>query len=221
MDTKNKIINSSIKFFLDLGYENTSLSAIAQDVGIKKPSIYYHFKNKEELFALSMSYILESIEEKVEHSIENSYSAKDKIKNICLALIEFNHNLSILINNDYNKPINMINLFHTAANKFPVLKKRINDYYTYLHKTLQNAILTGQKNKEVLKEIDAKFASMEILAQIEGHLFISSLFSHYDTNSIHQSIFNIISNLLTNNEPSKKFFKHKTKTKTLSLNTKW
>jgi len=219
MDTKNKIINSAIKFFLHLGYDNTSLGAIAEDVGIKKPSIYYHFKNKEDLFILSTSYILESIEEKVTQSIENSYSAKDKIERICLSLIEFNHNLSAQINNDYNKPINMINLFHTAANKFPILKKRINDYYTFLHKTLINAMLTGQKNKEVLKEIDAKSTSMELLAQIEGHLVISSLFSNYDTSSIHQSIFNIISNLLTNNEPSKKFFKHKTKT--LSLNTKW
>lgn len=221
MDTKNKIINSSIKFFLDLGYDNTSLSAIAEDVGIKKPSIYYHFKNKEELFILSMTYILESIEEKVAQSLENSYSTKNKIENICLALIEYNHNLSVLINNNYNKPINMINLFHTAANKFPVLKKRINTYYTYLHKTLKNAIITGQKNKEVRKEIDPKFISIEILAQLEGHLVISSLYSPYDTSSIHQSIFNIIMNLLTSNEPSKKFFKHKTKTKTLSLNTKW
>ena len=101
MDTKSKIINSSIKFFLDLGYENTSLSMIAEDIGIKKPSIYYHFKNKEELFTICTFYILESIEEKVLTSIKNSLTAKNIIENICITLIEYNHNLSALINNDY------------------------------------------------------------------------------------------------------------------------
>ncbi|GGG85320.1 TetR family transcriptional regulator [Paenibacillus radicis (ex Gao et al. 2016)] len=36
--------------FADSGYEGTSMSEIAKAVGIKTPSIYAHFKSKEQLF---------------------------------------------------------------------------------------------------------------------------------------------------------------------------
>ncbi|MET3290267.1 UNVERIFIED_CONTAM: TetR/AcrR family transcriptional repressor of cmeABC operon [Brevibacillus sp. OAP136] len=40
----------SLPLFAKHGYEGASLSDIAQGVGIKKPSIYAHFKGKEDLF---------------------------------------------------------------------------------------------------------------------------------------------------------------------------
>lgn len=40
----------SLKYFSQNGYEGASLAMIADDVGIKKQSIYTHFKGKDELF---------------------------------------------------------------------------------------------------------------------------------------------------------------------------
>ncbi|WP_174727023.1 TetR/AcrR family transcriptional regulator [Mesobacillus harenae] len=50
MDTKSKIREVALKLFADKGYEQTSLSTIASEVGIKTPSIYAFFKSKEDLF---------------------------------------------------------------------------------------------------------------------------------------------------------------------------
>ncbi|TCO77427.1 TetR/AcrR family transcriptional regulator [Marinisporobacter balticus] len=46
----NKIKLVALNLFAKNGYEGTSLSAIAEGVGMKKASIYYHFKSKEDLF---------------------------------------------------------------------------------------------------------------------------------------------------------------------------
>ena len=48
---KEKIIKAAIRLFAKLGYESTSMSGIAKSVGLEKASLYYHFKDKDELFA--------------------------------------------------------------------------------------------------------------------------------------------------------------------------
>lgn len=49
-DNKKLIKDVALELFGQKGYEDTSLAEIAKEVGIKKPSIYNHFRSKEDLF---------------------------------------------------------------------------------------------------------------------------------------------------------------------------
>ena len=46
----NDIKEAALKYFTIHGYEGASLSLIAEEVGMKKQSIYAHFKGKDDLF---------------------------------------------------------------------------------------------------------------------------------------------------------------------------
>ncbi|WP_019122312.1 TetR/AcrR family transcriptional regulator [Brevibacillus massiliensis] len=48
--TANRIKEVALTHFAEHGYEGASLAHIADEVGIKKPSIYAHFKGKDDLF---------------------------------------------------------------------------------------------------------------------------------------------------------------------------
>jgi len=48
-DTKERLIQAALELFSENGYEGTSVDEIAKAVGIKAPSIYAHFKGKEEI----------------------------------------------------------------------------------------------------------------------------------------------------------------------------
>ncbi len=50
METKELILNKSLKLFSDRGYEGVTMRDIAAEVGIKAASIYNHFKGKEDIF---------------------------------------------------------------------------------------------------------------------------------------------------------------------------
>ncbi|GKS10795.1 TetR family transcriptional regulator [Paenibacillus chitinolyticus] len=50
MNTPDRIKAAALDLFASQGYEGTSMANIAEAVGIKTPSIYAHFKGKEELF---------------------------------------------------------------------------------------------------------------------------------------------------------------------------
>ncbi|GIP21826.1 TetR/AcrR family transcriptional regulator [Paenibacillus sp. J22TS3] len=54
---KRKLQKAALLHFARDGYEGASLQHIAQDAGMKKPSIYAHFKGKEELFMSVLSQV--------------------------------------------------------------------------------------------------------------------------------------------------------------------
>ena len=47
--TQEKILQESMRLFLERGYHGTSIDDITRAAGITKGALYWHFKNKEEL----------------------------------------------------------------------------------------------------------------------------------------------------------------------------
>lgn len=49
-NTSEKLIQISMRTFSEMGYYGTSLNNIANELGIKKASLYNYFKSKDELY---------------------------------------------------------------------------------------------------------------------------------------------------------------------------
>ena len=49
-DTKQRILDEALRLFSQSGYDAVSVERIATAVGIKAPSLYKHFKSKQEIF---------------------------------------------------------------------------------------------------------------------------------------------------------------------------
>ena len=49
MTTRDRILDETLTLFAEYGYDGTSVEAIAERVGIKAPSLYNHFKGKEDI----------------------------------------------------------------------------------------------------------------------------------------------------------------------------
>ena len=50
MDTKHRILEEALTLFSEKGYANVYVADIAERVGIKAPSLYKHYKNKQAIF---------------------------------------------------------------------------------------------------------------------------------------------------------------------------
>lgn len=55
----NKIRDVALSHFAKHGYEGASLNEIAKEVGIKKPTIYSHYKGKDDLFLSVVAYVFQ------------------------------------------------------------------------------------------------------------------------------------------------------------------
>ena len=77
--TSNQIKKVALNHFAEKGYEGTSMAHIAADVGIKKQSIYTHFKGKDDLFlqvcsdvfADELRFVINFIDSNITRPIEN------------------------------------------------------------------------------------------------------------------------------------------------------
>ncbi len=54
-NTSQKVVEVARKLFIEKGFEAVSMAMIAEAAGIKKPSLYYFFASKEEMFRLIIS----------------------------------------------------------------------------------------------------------------------------------------------------------------------
>lgn len=91
MNTKQRIVQAAKRRFALEGYEGLSLSTLAEDVGIKKASLYAHIDGKEQLF----KQVVQEMTERYERVWMEARDASDngapleRIETIVQALINF------------------------------------------------------------------------------------------------------------------------------------
>lgn len=66
VDTRTRIIEVATRRFAERGYDATSLREIAEELGITKAAVYYHFPSKEDILAA----VLEPLSELVERTLD-------------------------------------------------------------------------------------------------------------------------------------------------------
>ncbi len=71
MSTKERILDAALTLFAENGYDGTSVEQIANIVGIKAPSLYKHYKGKED--------ILNALIDSAEVRYEELFGSENKI----------------------------------------------------------------------------------------------------------------------------------------------
>ena len=90
--TREDIVVACLKLFARQGFHNTSISDIANGAGITKGAIYWHFENKEALFAAILDNMRLNWREVVQQHVDEVENPRDKIdqlfENFYLLLVQ-------------------------------------------------------------------------------------------------------------------------------------
>ena len=79
MDVRTEILQVSLKLFNEFGSENISTNEIAKKTDISTGTLYYYFKNKEEIVFTIWDIITQQHEESFQKRTTENMSAKEKI----------------------------------------------------------------------------------------------------------------------------------------------
>lgn len=89
--TSELIKQRALQLFAQKGYYGTSLNDVASLVGIKKPSLYAHFKNKDDLYITILQELMNTFMDRVtiNSSEIQSSSTKPLLKRLLINMIDF------------------------------------------------------------------------------------------------------------------------------------
>ncbi len=91
MTTKEKILKEALSLFADNGYDGTSVEEIANSVGIKAPSLYKHYKGKEDILNALIDAAESRYEEYFgsENNVGTIPESKDEFVSVTMEKIRF------------------------------------------------------------------------------------------------------------------------------------
>ena len=129
--TREKIIESAFESFFELGYAETSLSLIAENAGMTRGAIYWHFKDKNELYREVVKIAAEKADVvKFAYSLSEDLSYKERM----LSLFLFSQNNRYV---DFiYKTINQISVYKEFEDLFEMIKlNKINLFRYFVEET--------------------------------------------------------------------------------------
>jgi AcrR family transcriptional regulator len=176
---------------LQKGYEKTSLNHIAREVGITKPAIYHHFKNKDQLFHQVLSFFFEEMGRWSESRFASCKTLKDLLRTFFQSLKSFKEVTEILLGKQQgNTPYSFLELFLTASKKDPSIQKRIEGGFLMTRRFLKDRLLKAKKNGEIRGDVDCETLAFQIHALIEGTGVISYLDKSVNLEKMGDKMFN-------------------------------
>jgi AcrR family transcriptional regulator len=159
---RRQIFEAALEAFSKMGFERTSMDAIAAKLKITKPALYLYFKNKEDLFFSMVFDLFDATIREVQELVAAPISAKEKLKSYVHGHFEF-----------LRSNIDTFKLAHTTGSMSSKVIER-----KFLAKSAEIFKLVGQILKEcrsdgLIKEDDVEFQ----VAVLDG--IVTGLFGSY------------------------------------------
>jgi TetR/AcrR family transcriptional regulator len=71
-DMETSILRTTKRLFLQNGFEETTMSMIAMEMGVNRPTLHYYFRTKDKMFQAVFGSIIQSLLPKIHETITNT-----------------------------------------------------------------------------------------------------------------------------------------------------
>ncbi len=179
---RNQILDAARKLLFSLGIENVSISKISKEAQLGVGTIYFYYKNKEDIFIALQEEGLAFLFSTVQQIQGKQLNPREKLKEVSIAYYNFSQN--------QQEYFNIINYFLSSPRVFfqEEQKKLIDMSGTKLLMVIENIIIEGVKDGVFIEEDPRKF-SILFWGTIHGLIHFKKLEHTTLQNENHQLIY--------------------------------
>jgi AcrR family transcriptional regulator len=188
---KKRIIEGAARIFAEYGYRQTTMDQICHSLELSKGAIYIYFKNKEELFILTMDYIFE----KRYALLSSAYEETDPLPVRFKKLLD--HTGSIAKSDD-NYIFNRLSVEgFLESDRISGLQLVKTNSYNRTYKLLYDLLTKGRDTEQINPKLDIHSMIIVMMATLDG-LMMHSLVQgrELDLERIQKVIFEMFSQIL-------------------------
>ncbi|MEJ2304747.1 MAG: TetR/AcrR family transcriptional regulator [Anaerolineales bacterium] len=174
MDTKQKILDVSLRMFMQVGFENTYMDDVAQNAGVTKPAIYYYFKDKQALFEAAAQQFLEQMAQMMSPEGEAIPPLEGLLVEIFGSLPEWLGRYQRMSGIEDRTSLLRSQVFvYDAMTRIPDFRSAFAALYRDSEQLLRQACEEAARRGEIRPEIDMYTLGILINSMIEGLLLMA------------------------------------------------
>lgn len=163
-DRREKILLKAIELYMTEGYANVSITDLQAALNMGRGTLYYYFKDKEELFQEAVSMYLIQPKQRALSRVKDT----DTIPEMIDTMLYYINQLQDIYNLVENKNINISNVvtvMYTAYSRFPELHKKARKLYEHELSLWIQAIKNSMRAGEIRGDVQ-----IETTAQMFLHI---------------------------------------------------
>ena len=192
MGKKEAILRAATLLFSENGFNNTRMSEISKLTGAAEGTIFYHFKNKEELFLSILEKFKQDIIEQFEQYLRdmNFETGLDMLE----GALSFYLSLAGIMEDRY-----LLLHRHDAyelAKVNETCKKHLEAIYNCLVDIFERAILIGQKDGSI-GNMPARKTALIIFSMVDGLARLNT-YNLYDAGSLYHELIGACRRMMQN-----------------------
>ncbi len=167
---KDQILQALARMLEAAPGERITTAALAREVGVSEAALYRHFPSKARMFEGLITFIEETLFERISRILNEQASAEARCENILLLVLTFfdkNPGMTRLLTGD------------VLAGETERLRERIAQFFNRLESQLKQVLREAQIRENLKTSISPAVAANLLLASCEGKLaqFVRSEFS--------------------------------------------
>ena len=151
-DRREKILLKAIELYCVEGYANVSITDLQAALNMGRGTLYYYFKDKDELFQEAVTTFLLQPKQRALDRVKDGATVLDVIETMMYYLNQLREFHQQVENKNINVS-NVVNVMFTAYSKFPELYKKAKRLYEYELNLWIQAIKNSMRSGEVRGDV--------------------------------------------------------------------
>ncbi len=159
------ILRKAVELFAIQGYDNTTISDLQEELDMGRGTMYFHFKNKEDLLKSVMNHYFLEPKENILLNMSDNIEVPDMINSLLTYLDSLKEALETLEYKDIINTSNVMMLMYSAYSRFDDMARKAKRLYQVEYGLWKRAIENSIKKGDVRSDVP-----IEIVANMFTHL---------------------------------------------------